>query len=41
MADLGYLSAVGDTANRLFQIVNDRYRRRRGMLFAANAPLAA
>jgi DNA replication protein DnaC len=39
--ELGYQSYAPDAANVLYRVVNDRYLRRRPMLFTTNKPLAA
>lgn len=39
--ELGYLSHPADAANVLYRVVNDRYLRRRPMIFTTNKPLAA
>jgi DNA replication protein DnaC len=39
--ELGYLSHAQDAANVLYRVVNDRYLKRRPMIFTTNKPLAA
>jgi DNA replication protein DnaC len=39
--EIGYLSLKDNAANVLFQVVNERYLRRKPMLFTTNKPLAA
>lgn len=39
--ELGYQSYAPDAANVLYRVVNDRYLKRRPMLFTTNKPLAA
>lgn len=39
--EVGYLTVGSDAANLMFQVVNERYLRRRPMLFTTNKPLAA
>lgn len=39
--ELGYQSYAADAANVLYRVVNDRYLRRRSMIFTTNKPLAA
>ena len=39
--EVGYLSYGPDAANVLFQVVNDRHRHHRPMIFTTNKPLAA
>jgi DNA replication protein DnaC len=39
--EVGYLAVGSDAANLMFQVVNERYLRRRPMLFTTNKPLAA
>ena len=39
--ELGYLTYPQDAANVLFQVVNQRYLKRRAMVFTTNKPLAA
>lgn len=39
--ELGYLTHPPDAANVLYRVVNDRYLRRKPMLFTTNKPLAA
>jgi DNA replication protein DnaC len=39
--EVGYLSLSDNAANVLFQVVNERYLRRKPMLFTTNKPLAA
>jgi DNA replication protein DnaC len=39
--ELGYQSYAADAANVLYRVVNDRYLKRRPMLFTTNKPLAA
>ena len=39
--ELGYQSYAPDAANVLYRVVNDRYLRRRPILFTTNKPLAA
>jgi len=39
--EVGYLSYGPDAANALFHVVNERYLRRRAMIFTTNKPLAA
>ena len=39
--EIGYLAAPADAANVLFQVVNQRYLKKRPMVFTTNKPLAA
>ena len=39
--ELGYQSYAADAANVLYRVVNDRYLKRRPMLFTTNKPLAS
>jgi DNA replication protein DnaC len=39
--EVGYLTLPDDAANVLFQVVNERYLRKRPLLFTTNKPLAA
>jgi DNA replication protein DnaC len=39
--EVGYLTYGTDAANMLFQVVNDRHRRQRAMIFTTNKPLTA
>lgn len=39
--EVGYLAAPPDAANVLFQVVNQRYLKKRPMIFTTNKPLAA
>jgi DNA replication protein DnaC len=39
--EVGYLTYGTDAANMLFHVVNDRYRKKRAMIFTTNKPLSA
>jgi len=39
--ELGYLTHAPDAANVLYRVVNERYLKRRPIIFTTNKPLAA